>query len=408
MPWKTEIPMELRQQFVSLAESGHFTIRELCEQFSISRKTGHKWIGRYREHGNAGLADRSRAPMHIFGKTGTKIERLIVTEKRLRPTWGPKKIQRILTTKHGIEFPPAVSTVGEVLKRNGLVKSRRRRGGAFQVERKDLTPPVRNNHAWGVDFKGWFTLGDGTRCDPLTISDLHSRYVLRTHALPQATQRWTRRSFRSAFKQYGLPEIIRVDNGTPFASLGPGGLSKLSVWWIGLGIEVEFSRPGCPQDNGCHERMHKTMKAECCKPASVNTKAQQQRFDRWRKVFNEERPHESLAMRVPGEVYQGSARRLNERIKPRLYEPSVETRRVSSNGFISINANSCFIGEAFIGVKVALEHATDGSMTRIRYANVKLGTLDSTPNARLRPPAYAERWETRACNPGEDQLPKNV
>ena len=216
--------MEQRHRFVSLAQSGHFTISELCEQFSISRKTGHKWIVRYRDFGVSGLADRSRAPIHAPAKTSAEIERLIVTEKRLRPTWGPKKIHRILTTKHGIERPPVVSTVGEILKRNGLVKKRRRRGGAYSVERGDLTPPTRNNHAWGVDYKGWFPLGDGNRCDPLTMTDLHSRFILCTKAVPQATQYWTKRAFRSAFKQYGLPEIIRVDNGSPFASISLGGL----------------------------------------------------------------------------------------------------------------------------------------------------------------------------------------
>jgi putative transposase len=408
MPWKTELPMELRQRFVSLAESGHFTITELCEQFSISRKTGHKWILRYRDFGVSGLADRSRAPIHAPGRTAAEIERLIVTEKRLRPTWGPKKIHRILTTKHGIERPPAVSTVGDILKRNGLVKKRRRRGGAYSVERGDLTPATRNNHAWGVDYKGWFPLGDGNRCDPLTMTDLHSRYILCTKAVPQATQYWTKRAFRSAFKQYGLPEIIRVDNGSPFASISLGGLSKLSVWWIGLGIEVEYSRPGCPQDNGCHERMHRTMKAECCRPASPNRWAQQQRFDRWRKDFNQERPHESLSQRFPAELYQPSARRLDESIKNHLYDADIETRNVNTSGFVSIKGNAYLVGEAYAGVKVSLERCPDTGLIRFRYGNVKLGTLEASPNARLRPPAYDERWEMRACTKTEDQLPKTV
>jgi putative transposase len=258
----------------------------------------------------------------------------------------------------------------------------------------------------GVDFKGWFLTGDGERCDPLTVTDLHSRYLMRVEGLPQATTQWTQRAFRGMFRQQGLPEIIRVDNGAPFASMGPGGLSKLSVWWIGLGIEVQFSRPACPQDNGSHERMHRTMKAECCQPPSANLQAQQQRFDRWRKEFNEERPHEALGMRRPAEVYQASARRLDEHIKPRLYELGTETQPVSAAGFIAINGGNCYVGESFAGVDVALERNPESGMLHVRYANVKLGSLDNSPNARLRPTAYAARWESKPCGSRQPTLSK--
>ena len=395
MPWENELPMEQKQRFVSLLTSDRFTMVELCESFGISRKTGHKWKARYEAHGMVGLEDRSRAPKTVMSRTEEAVERLIVAEKRLHPTWGPKKIQRVLEVKHELDRLPVVSTVGEVLKRHGLVKARKRRGGLFTVERGTLTPPERSNHVLGVDYKGWFLLGDGERCDALTVSDLHSRYLMKAEAMPDMTVRWTQREFRSVFKRYGLPEIIRVDNGSPFASMGPAGLSRLSVWWIGLGIEVQFSRPGCPQDNGCHERMHRTMKAECCHPASANRWAQQQRFDRWRRVFNDERPHEGIGMRTPAQVYQRSARRLDERIKPALYEAGVETKRVNKAGFISINGNNCFVGESLIGVDVAVEESPETGLLAVRYANVKLGWLERTPNARLRPPAYAERWESK-------------
>jgi transposase InsO family protein len=285
--------------------------------------------------------------------------------------------------KHAVESPPAISTVGEVLKRNGLVKARRKRGGVFKVERGSLTAPERNNHVFGVDFKGWFMTQDGEKFEPLTVSDLHSRYLLRAEGLRQSTMRWTRQSFRNMFRQYGLPEIIRVDNGSPFASMGAGGLSQLSVWWISFGIEVQFSRPGCPQDNGCHERMHRTMKAECCSNPSVNAGAQQQRFNRWRKEFNYERPHESLGMQVPADVYQASARRLNEKIKCALYDPCEETRKVSDSGYISHDKRQCFIGEAFKGYRVSLDRETKPGLTLVRFSNVKLGWLDSSPNNRL-------------------------
>jgi transposase InsO family protein len=397
MPWKNEIPMEQKQRFINLAQSGHFTVTDLSEEFGITRKTGHKWLERYAASGMDGLNERSRAPHSVTNRTSEEVERLIVSEKRLHLTWGPKKIQRVLMTKHGLERPPVVSTVGEVLKRHGMVEARRRRGAVFKVERGALTGAERCNHVLGVDFKGWFLTADGERCDPLTVTDLHSRYLMRVQGLPQATTRWTKQAFRAMFHREGLPEIIRVDNGAPFASMGPGGLSRLSVWWIGLGIEVEFSRPACPQDNGSHERMHRTMKAECCEPPSVNLSAQQQRFDRWRKEFNEERPHEALGMRVPADVYQASARRMDEHIKPRLYDLGTKTRPVSAAGYVALNGGTCYVGESFAGVHVALERDEKSGLVHVRYANVKLGIFDGSPNARLRPTAYAARWESKPC-----------
>lgn len=389
--------MEQKQRFVSLAQSGHFTVSELCVEFGVARKTGHKWLARYAAHGMQGLGEWSRRPRSVTSRTPPEMEKLIVSEKRLHLTWGPKKIHRVLTSKHGVERPPAVSTVGEVLKRHGMVEARKRRGALFKVERGRLTAPERCNHVLAVDFKGCFWTADGERCDPLTATDLHSRYLLRAQALLQTTARWTAQAFRELFRRHGIPEIIRVDNGTPFASMGPGGLSKLSVWWIGLGIEVQFSRPACPQDNGSHERMHRTMKAECCTPPSANRFAQQQRFDRWRKEFNEERPHEALGMRVPAEVYHDSARRLDERIKPRLYELGTQTRSVSAAGFVALNGGNCYVGESFAGAEVALERDEKSGSLHVRYANVRLGSLDASPNARLRPTDCADRWESKPC-----------
>jgi len=199
MPWKNESPMEQKRRFINLAQSGHFTVTELCQEFGITRKTGHKWLGRYAACGMEGLEERSRAPRSVACRTCEEVERLIVSEKRLHLSWGPKKIQRVLMVKHGMERPPVVSTVGEVLKRHGMVEARKRRGAVFKVERGSLTVPERCNHVLGVDFKGWFLTGDGERCDPLTVTDLHSRYLLRAEGLPQATTRWT---------QGGLPRIV--------------------------------------------------------------------------------------------------------------------------------------------------------------------------------------------------------
>jgi putative transposase len=401
MPWNEVSPMEERLRFVSLAESGRFEFVQLCRDFGISRKNGYKWLGRYREFGSVGLKDLSRAPTRIPGRTDLEIETLIVSERRKHPTWGPKKLVVVLERVHGLERPPACSTIGEILKRNGLIKARRRRPGAFKVERKDLTAAERCNEVWATDFKGWFNLENGTRCDPLTISDQYSRFIIRLEAVRQATQRYTQSGFVRAFQAYGLPEIIRVDNGSPFASSGPGGLSKLSVWWLSLGIDVEFTRPGKPQDNGCHERMHRTMKAECCTPASANRAAQQRRFERWRVEFNEERPHEGIDFRFPAEAYQANPRAYEIGVTIDLYEPSAETLPVSESGFISWKGKSWHVGEAFAGRRVALEENPESTATpetrQVRFANIPLGIIGDLACGRLRPTASAARKQDQTC-----------
>lgn len=404
MPWKNVTPMEEKHRFITLAQSDRFTVSELCESFGISRKTGHKWLNRYAEGGFDGLLEKSRAPKSVPLRTEDSIERLIISERRKHSTWGGKKIQKLLQSQYAIERPPAISTINAILKRNGMVKGRRRRGCVFKVERGSLTEANHPNHVMAVDFKGWFKTQDGERFDPLTITDLYSRYILKAQGLPQATTRWTQQAFNALFKRNGLPEIIRVDNGAPFASVGPGGLSRLSVWWIGLGIEVQFTRPGCPQDNGSHERMHRTMKAECCKPPSKNRWAQQQRIDRWRKEFNQQRPHEALDQRVPSEVYQASSNRLDEQIKPDLYGPGAQTKRVSQSGHISLEGYSCHVGDAFAGAEVSIEEIKTMGIVNIQYANIKLGSFEIAPNARLRAPAYDERWEKKTCTSNEENV----
>ena len=268
MPWKKLSPMDQKLRFVHLARSGKFHVSDLCDDFGISRKTGHKYIKRFADLGSSGLKEISRRPRTSSNATDTLVERLILKERRLHRTWGPKKIRRILTCKHGVESPPATSTIGSILKRSGLVKTRRRRPGASYVERGDLTVPSHPNEVWTVDFKGWFLLKDDQRCDPLTVCDLNTHYIIGCRAMPNQQYSRTHYEFKKLMRRNGLPEIIRVDNGTPFASVGLAGLSRLSVWWISKGISVEFTRPGCPQDNGSHERMHKDLKAEATKPTS--------------------------------------------------------------------------------------------------------------------------------------------
>jgi transposase InsO family protein len=407
MPWKEVSSMEQRIRFVSLAESGRFEILGLCRDFGISRKTGYKWIGRYRQYGSEALKDQSRAPKRVPSRTDGEVEAMVVSERRKHPTWGPKKIERVLEVVHHLERVPARSTIGEILKRHGMVEARRRKPGAFKVDRSELQKAERNNHVWAGDYKGWFTLGDGRRCDPLTVSDLHSRYLIRLEAVPQATQYWTRRAFECAFHSHGVPEIIRVDNGSPFGSIGPGGLSKLSAWWITLGVRVEFIRPGHPEDNGSHERMHRTMKAECCEPPSENPDAQQRRFERWRKQFNEQRPHEAIGYRFPADVYQASARRYEDCVSVELYGPTEETYPVNENGMVYWAGRNWTVGEALAGLRVTLEENPESDAkpdTRlVRFANVKLGIIGDHAWGRLRPTASAAPMRDRTCRPKSQQ-----
>ena len=392
MPWNNTPTMEQRQKFITLAKSGRFTVTELCLEFGISRKCGHKWLVRHAEGGAAALADGSRAPHSVPLRTSEAIERLVVSERRLHPTWGPKKLRAVLERKYAMESPPAVSTLGAILKRHGMIEARRRRPGAFNVQRGELTGALRPNHVWATDFKGWFHTLDGERCDPLTVTDLFSRYLIGVQGLPQATQAWTRMAFTNMFRVHGLPEVIRMDNGSPFGSIGPGGLSKLSVWWLSLGIDVEFIMPASPQQNGSHERMHRTMKAECCEPASANGVAQQKRFERWRKEFNERRPHEAIGQRVPDDVYYKSAVRLDDGIAVDLYGPLVETHPVSETGHVSWQGRSWHVGDAFAGQRVVFEPREDASVVGVRFANLLLGEIGGESlYGRMRPVEYAKR-----------------
>lgn len=396
MPWTNTPTTEQRRKFVTLANSGRFSVTELCDEFGISRKSGHKWLVRHAQGGDAALADASRAPHSVPLRTSEAIERVVVGERRLHPTWGPKKIRAVLERKHSIEAPPAISTLGEILKRHGMIEARRRRPGAFNVERGVLTEATRPNEVWATDFKGWFRTLDGERCDPLTVTDLFSRYLLGVQALPQATQAWTRLAYTRLFRVYGIPQIIRMDNGSPFGSIGPGGLSKLSVWWISLGIDVEFIKPGHPEQNGSQERMHRTMKAECCQPASANEVAQQRRFERWRKEFNEQRPHEAIGQRVPKDVYHKSAIRLDDALAVDLYGPLVETHPVSENGHVCWQGRSWHVGDAFAGQGVVFEPREDTTIVGVRFANLLLGEIGGEClDGRLRPVAYAVRRGSR-------------
>lgn len=391
MPWKNVTSMEEITRFVLLAQTDRFTVTELCEQFGISRKTGYKHLERYAANGLKGLQTRSHRPHEFPQRTGEAVEALILAERRLHRTWGPKKLHKVLQVKHGIESPPARSTIGEILRRHGLSVRRRRKPGTYQALNDGLTVPTQPNHVWTVDFKGWFTLGNGHRCDPLTVCDGYSHYVLGCRARPDQQFTGTQHAFRGLMRQAGLPEIIRVDHGSPFASIGLGRLSSLSIWWIEQGIEVEFIRPASPQDNGSHERMHRDLKAEATSPASANLAAQQRRFERWQYTYNHERPHEALDQQCPAEFYQPSARRLGEYDKPLVYPAAYEVKVVSASGHLAHEGKNYHVGEAFADKRVGLQLNAEGQ-TELHFANVHLGHLAyDAQGGRFRPAAYIAR-----------------
>jgi len=394
MAWKEVLVMEERIGFVLLAEKRQQSFSSLCTEYGISRKTGYKWVARYRKYGLKALGELSRRPMSCPHKTSTAVEQLILADRRKHPTWGPKKLRDLLIKKHKIIDPPVESTISSVLKRNGVALRKRRKRGVFRLPLQDLTHPESANDVWTVDFKGWFRTLDGARCDPLTVMDLHSRYLLCAKLLPGQTVRATKPAFTALFKRNGLPRVIRVDNGSPFASMGIGRLSELSVWWTHLGIRVEFIKPASPQENGAHERMHGTMKAEAVKPPSTNPVAQQQRLDRWRKEYNEERPHEGIGMQRPVQRYQASPRRFSGSIKPLRYPRPFKTLNVSVSGFVSWKGNAYFIGDALSKSRLGLK-PLDSGIHEVYFAQRLIGELHESAPGRLRPPASADRGQPR-------------
>jgi transposase InsO family protein len=311
MPWPTRSIVSVRQEFVLKVLAGEQTVADLCRQFGISRETGYKWLRRYRESGLSGLIDQSRRPRSNARQTSNDVVLEVIRLRQAHPSWGPRKLWVVLSRTYSAKELPTPETLARILKRAGLVKRRRyrpvSRGAIPRAPRYSVEGP---NDLWTVDFKGWWRTGDGRRCEPLTVRDAFSRYVLAVRLLPSTRERHVREVFERLFDEYGLPKAIQSDNGPPFASMrGLAGLTKLSAWWVSLGIEHVRGRPGCPQDNGGHERMHADMRIEIECDAAENRAAQQRVCDDWRTTFNHVRPHEALDMKTPGELYHPSPRR---------------------------------------------------------------------------------------------------
>lgn len=298
----------------------------------------------------------------------------VLKAKSKHPSWGPKKIVAWAKGQSGMERLCAVSTAGEILHRNGLVVSRKRTRKA-EVYPLSLREAKGCNEVWNVDFKGWFKLGDGSRCDPLTITDGHSRYLLRCQAMNRPKMKDVRRVFEAAFRQYGSPQVIRSDNGAPFASVGLGGLTALSVWWIKLGIRPERIRPGKPYENGSHERMHLTLKREAARPPAYDLRAQQRRFERFRREFNSERPHEALGQKTPCSIYVGAERNYPVRVENPDYGEGTLTRRIQKRGEMKWEGRKVFVSEALAGEEVALSKIGEGKHV-VKFHWMEIGVFD--------------------------------
>jgi transposase InsO family protein len=374
MPWKESGVVEERARFVLDHEHGLWTMAELCRRYGIARKTGYKILARWEQERMRGLEDLSRAPLRHPNQTPSAIEQCVLELRRAHMSWGPRKLRERLRTNYPQQLWPAPSTIGEMLKREGLVKERR-------LRRK--TPPYTQpfasadapNRVWCIDFKGWFRTQDGARIDPLTMTDAHSRYLLRCQAVTKTNTEAVRAICEAAFREYGLPGAIRSDNGAPFASRGVAGLSRLSLYWMKLGIVPERIEPGHPEQNGRHERMHRTLKAETANPAAANRRQQQREFDRFRCEYNEERPHEALELKTPASCYQISPRAYPERVPEPEYDSGFEVRRVYPHGQFFWKGHDVFLGKALAGERIGLRPLDDRYWC-VYFAAVPIAYLD--------------------------------
>src|SRR5438445_9634776 len=367
--------MEEKLRFVFEFESGEHTMTELCQQYEIARQTGYVWLWRYRQAGVPGLVERSRAAHRHRNQTPEEIERMVLELRQAHMRWGPRKLQRVLERDEPGRAWPATSTIGELLKREGLVVARKKRLRSAPYS-EPLAHADGANRVWCADFKGWFRTGDGERIDPLTISDPHSRYLLRCQAVEKTDTSRVQAIFEAAFREYGVPAAIRTDNGVPFASSAVAGLSRLAVGWIKLGIVPERIAAGHPEQNGRHERMHCTVEQEVAQPPAANRRKQQQAQERFRREYNEVRPHEALGMQTPAAVYRPSARKFPSRVPEPEYPESMLVRSVRLHGHFRWKQHDVFLSEVLWGENVGLLPDDERWFT-IYFAQLPLARFDS-------------------------------
>jgi len=373
MPWRQTSPMDQRTLLIADYLRETLSVTELCDLYRVSRKTAYKWIDRYLRHGPAGLQEHSRRPQHSPNQTAEDIVQALLQARRRHPSWGGKKLLALLHKRDPSWDLPHRSTVCDILKRHGMVpktRHRRRIGHPGKPTSSILAP----NDLWSADFKGQFKTGNGRYCYPLTVADGFSRYLLGCQGLNSTAVDEAKPVFTRLFKEYGLPTRIRTDNGVPFATNTLARLSRLSAWWVRLGILPECIEPGKPQQNGRHERMHRTLKAETTRPAAGSLAAQQRRFNAFRDVFNHERPHEALDQQTPASCYRPSSREMPSTLPPLEYPDRFEVRYVSANGGIRWNCDWVNVSIVCVGEYVGLEEIDNG-IWNIYFGPLKLGRL---------------------------------
>ncbi|MFH2057217.1 MAG: IS481 family transposase [bacterium] len=375
--------MDERLRFVGECMRGERSMSALCMEFGISRKTGYRLLHRYRLEGLLGLFDRSRSPhCHPQAVSDDLVEAILGLRER-HPRWGPRKLRAWLDRNRPRTSWPSASTIGRILLSHGKTagRGRRRRTPPYSQPFRTCLEP---NAVWCADFKGWFRTADGARCQPLTVSDAHSRFLLVCRALPATTQGSVRPVMEAAFREYGLPWAIRTDNGAPFASTALGGLSRLAVWWIKLGIMPERIDPGCPEQNGRHERLHRTLKEETASPPRPSLSQQQLTFDRFCQEYNYDRPHEALANHPPGQIYRSSTRPYPSRIPEILYPDHMIIRIVRPSGQLHWQGQEFYVSETLIGEPVAFE-PIDDRFYQLYYGPVKIARYDNDTKKLIKP-----------------------
>ncbi len=373
MPWKESRIVDQRLQFLSSYQKEEMSVSDLCREFGVSRPTGYRWINRYKEVGPEGLP--SRKPHGCSHSTPAAKENAILALRNKYPSWGARKLKaRLEKIEPGTPWP-AASTFGNILKRAGLTSPTRkkRRTTPHSAPFSEVTAP---NQLWCMDFKGYFSTADGTRCDPFTITDAHSRYLIRCQIVSRMDLSQVRAICEAAMREYGMPARIRTDNGAPFAGTGLLGLSKLSLSWMKMGIVHERIQPGRPQQNGRHERMHRTLKEDTTQPPALTLKLQQKKFDRFRHMFNYERPHEGLNNQTPASMYQPSSTMFPRTLIEYVYPKGFLTRRVNNSGEMSWHRDRVFISEVFRFEELGLELVME-EFYKVFFRTIEIGEFDA-------------------------------